>query len=102
MGKGYQVVLGDIQNVASAFDTEATTLTSLQGKLSPSPVGTGDGNVDAVLSALLDTFGVYGTAISGKLADHGKKLTTCHNNYKSNDSDVVALFNTMLDALGKG
>lgn len=102
MGKGYQVVLGDIQAVATAFGTESTTLHGLEPKLAPPPVGTGDAGLDATLRALLDTFGVYGSAITAKLSGHEKKLTTVHDNYKQNDADVVELFNTMLSALGEG
>jgi hypothetical protein len=102
MGAGYQVILSDIGQLATAFTSESANLKTLAPTLAPPPVGTGDAGLDGTLRFLLDTFGVYCTAITGKLSDHASKLTTCHNNYKQNDADVVELFNTMLTALGQG
>jgi hypothetical protein len=102
MGAGYQVILSDLGQLATAFGNESSTLKTLAPKLAPPPVGTGDAGLDATLQSLLDTFGVYGTALTKALSDHASKLSTCHNNYKQNDADVVLLFNTMISELEQG
>lgn len=102
MGAGYQVILSDIGQLATAFSSESSTVKALVSKLAPAGVGTGDSGLDATLRSLLDTFGVYGTALTKALSDHAGKLHTCHDNYKQNDADVVQLFNVMLSELEEG
>ena len=100
MGEGYQVVLGDLKAAASTFAAEAVALQKLQPEIQPAPVVSGDAGLDATLAALLGTFGVYGTALTGAIRDHGTKLEQCHDNYHQNDSDVVELYNTVMSQLG--
>jgi hypothetical protein len=99
MGAGYRVLLADLQATASAFNSEADALGRLAPKISPPAVDTGDGGLDATLSALLDTFGVYATALPARVREHGGKLQKCHDNYHRNESDVVELYNNMIKDL---
>jgi hypothetical protein len=96
MGAGYQVVYDDLGDMASAFTAESGTFAGLRGKMAPQPVDGGDATVDAGISAVLSLFASLNVGISTAMAEHGTKLKECHDDYKQNDSDVVALYNKVI------
>lgn len=100
MGAGYQVILTDLQAAASTFGREAGRLRTLQPRIQPPSVPSGDAALDATLRALLETFGVYGTSLSESVGEHGGKLQQCHDGYHRNEADVVELYNTVMGELG--
>jgi hypothetical protein len=97
MGKGYQVVLDDLQDMASTMSTESAALAGLRPRMAPNPVSGGDAAVDAGISAVLSLFASLNAAISGAMADHSKKVQETHDGYQEDDSDVALLFNDMIE-----
>jgi hypothetical protein len=67
MGAGYQVIYGDLGDLAGAFTAESSLFASLNA------------------------------GISGAMGEHGTKLRECHDDYHENDSDVVALYNKVIE-----
>jgi hypothetical protein len=96
MGAGYQVVYGDLQDLASAFTGESAQFAGLRPRMAPAPVDGGDATVNAGIAAVLALFASLKAGISGAMQEHGTKLRECHDDYHENDSDVVALYNKIL------
>jgi hypothetical protein len=95
MGAGYKVILGDLDAAAGAFTTESADFGKLRSRMSPAPVDGGDATVNAGIEAVLALFAAGNAALVKAMHEHGDKLKTCHDNYKEDDSDVVALYNKL-------
>ena len=93
MGAGYQVVYDDLGNLAGAFASESGTFAGLRPRMAPAPVDGGDATVNAGIAAVLSLFASLNAGISEAMGEHGTKLRETHDDYKENDSDVVALYN---------
>ena len=94
---GYQVVLADLAAAASAFSTESGDFAKLRPRMSPQPVDGGDDTVNAGIAAVLALFGQGNAGIAAAMAAHGVRLRACHDGYKADDADVVALYNKLID-----
>lgn len=97
MGAGYQVVHDDLQDLASAFGKESGDFAALRPRMAPAPVDGGDPTVTAGIAAVLSLFASLNAGISSAMGEHGTKLQECHDDYKENDSDVVALYNKVIE-----
>lgn len=95
---GFQVIYRDLAGAAEEFDSAASTVDKLRGDLTPSPVPTGDGELDGMLGALLIHFGALHDGIVRKLRGHHGKLATAHDNYKKTDADVARLLDKLMEA----
>jgi hypothetical protein len=60
--------------------------------------GTGDAELDKVLSALLLSAAALQAGFTRRLGAHGEALKGCYDTYVSTDADVERLFNTVLGA----
>src|ERR1700760_3623080 len=69
MGKGYQVVLDDLQDMARTMSTEGSALAGLRPRMAPSPVSGGDPAVDAGIRAALALLASLNAAISSAMAE---------------------------------
>jgi hypothetical protein len=96
MGAGYQVVYDDLGNLAGAFASESGTFAGLRPRMAPAPVDGGDATVNAGIAAVLSLFASLNAGISEAMREHGVKLQETHDDYKENDSDVVALYNKVI------
>jgi hypothetical protein len=97
MGKGYQVVLDDLQDMARTMSSESTQFAGLRPRMAPAPVSGGDATVDAGISAVLALFSSLNATISAAMADHGRKVQETHDGYKEDDSDVNLLFTDLIE-----
>ncbi|MEU4245577.1 DUF6317 family protein [Actinoplanes sp. NPDC026619] len=96
MGAGYQVVYGDLGDLAGAFTAESEEFAGLRPRMAPAPVDGGDATLNAGIAAVLSLFASLNAGISAAMDEHGVKLRECHDDYKENDSDVVALYNKVM------
>ena len=96
MGAGYQVVYGDLGDLAGAFTSESAQFAGLRPRMAPAPVDGGDATVDAGIAAVLSLFAALNAGIATAMAEHGTKLRECRDDYQENDSDVVALYNKVI------
>lgn len=97
MSDGYQVVLDDLQDMARTMTTESSEFAGLRGRMAPSPVDGGDATLNAGITAVLSLFASLNASVSDAMAEHGKKVQDTHDDYHANDSDVVGLFNKMIE-----
>jgi hypothetical protein len=97
MGAGYRVVLGDLEEMARAFSTEATDFEALRPRMAPAAVDGGEATVNSGIAAVLSLFASLNAGISEAMAEHGKRVRECHDDYKQNDSDVVGLYNKLIE-----
>jgi hypothetical protein len=97
MGASFQVILGDLQDLAGAFTKESDDFAGLRPRMAPAPVDAGDATVNAGMAAVLALFGSLNAGISKAMEEHGTKLEECHDDYHENDSDVVALYNKIIE-----
>jgi hypothetical protein len=97
MGAGYQVVYDDLQDLARAFSAECDEFAGLRPRMAPAPVDGGDATVNTGIRAVLSLFAALNAGISEAMGEHGTKLQECHDDYKENDSDVVVLYNKVIE-----
>jgi Family of unknown function (DUF6317) len=97
MGASFQVILGDLQDLAGAFTKESDDFAGLRPRMAPAPVDAGDATVNAGIAAVLSLFASLNAGISKAMEEHGTKLEECHDDYHENDSDVVALYNKIIE-----
>jgi hypothetical protein len=96
MSAGYKVILGDLDAMAKAFATESTDFARLRRRMSPDPVDGGDATLNAGIAAVLALLGAGNAALTTAMHEHADKLKKCHDGYKEDDSDVVALYNKLI------
>jgi hypothetical protein len=96
MGAGYQVVHDDLGDLAGSFVSESGQFAGLRPRMAPAAVDGGDATLDAGIAAVLSLFASLNAGISGAMAEHGRKLGECRDDYHENDSDVVALYNKVI------
>jgi hypothetical protein len=92
---GYDVVLGDLDSMASTFHTEADTYKELKPKVSPSPADTGDGTLNNVLQSVMETLDVLHSQMATAIDDHGTKLKTARDAYANKEIDNHGLFDDL-------
>jgi hypothetical protein len=97
MGAGYQVVLSDLQDMARSFTAESAEFGKLRPRMAPAPVDAGEITVNAGIGAVLNLFAALNASISDAMAEHGKAVQDCHDDYKQDDSDVAGLFNKLIE-----
>lgn len=95
---GFGVVYRDLSVAAQEFGDAAAGVDQLRGDMSPSPVPTGDGELDGMLGALFIHFGALHDGVVRKLRDHHEKLDKVRDNYKKTDSDVARLLDKLMEA----
>jgi hypothetical protein len=64
--------------------------------MSPDPVDGGDTTLNAGIAAVLALLGAGNAALTKAMGEHADKLKKCHDDYKEDDSDVVALYNKLI------
>jgi hypothetical protein len=96
MADGYQVVLDELAAAAGKFDQEGQSLTKVANGLPQSGPDTGDGSLNATLTAVLSATQYLGAALAEKATNHGGRLTTAHDNYRRTDSDNTQLFDELM------
>jgi hypothetical protein len=96
MGAGYHVVYADLGDLAGSFTTESGVFAELRPRMAPDPVDGGEATLNAGIAAVLSLFASLNAGISAAMGEHGVKLKECHDDYKENDADVVALYNKVI------
>jgi hypothetical protein len=97
MGAGYEVILSDLQDMARSFTAESTEFGGLRPRMAPAPIDAGEVTINAGIAAVLNLFASLNAGISDALAEHGKAVQDCHDDYQRDDSDVAGLFNKMIE-----
>jgi hypothetical protein len=97
MGAGYQVIHDDLQDLASSFKAESGQFAGLRPRMAPAPVDGGDATVNAGIAAVLSLFASLNASISEAMGEHGSKLQESHDEYEESDSDVLGLFNKVIE-----
>jgi hypothetical protein len=97
MGAGYRVVLDDLQDMARTMTAESAEFAGLRSRMAPAPVDGGEATLNAGIAAVVSLFASLNAAVSDAMADHGKKVQATHDDYRESDSDVVGLFNKMIE-----
>jgi len=92
---GYQVVLDDLSSMANTFHTEADASKALKAKMSPPAADTGDGNLNTVLQAVMETLDVLHTRMVTAIEDHGDKLAAARDSYARREIDNHGLFDDL-------
>jgi len=96
MAAGYQVVLDELAAAAGKFDQEGRSLSTVAKGLPQRSPDTGDGGLNATLTAVLAATQFLGATLAGQASDHGGKLTTAHGNYQRSDTDNTRLFDELM------
>lgn len=92
---GFDVVLGDLRAMANTFHTESDTYRELSTKVSPPLADTGDGSLNGVLKAVLETLAVLHAQMATSIDEHGHKLAAARDSYARREIDNRALFDDL-------
>lgn len=96
MAAGYQVTLDELAAAAGKFDQEGQSLTTVAQGVPQSGPDTGDGGLNATLTAVLSATQFLGETLAGQVTQHGGKLKTAHDNYQRTDAENQQLFDRLM------
>lgn len=96
VGDQYQVVLADLQEMASTFAREADCYQQIRQKLTPPVADTGDARLNATTKAVMQTLEVLHAKMVAQIEDHGQSLRAAHDSYQAHDIDNRELFEDLV------
>lgn len=96
MADQYQVVLADLQDMASTFGREAGNYQQIRPKLTPPVADSGDGRLNSTTNAVMQTLEVLHANMVALIEDHGQNLRAAHDNYQARDIDNRELFEDLV------
>ena len=96
MSAGYQVTLDELAAAAGKFSEEGQTLATVAKGVPQSGPDTGDGGLNATLSAVLSATQFLGETLAGQVTGHAGKLRGAHDSYQRSDTDNGQLFATLM------
>jgi hypothetical protein len=97
MSGGYNVVMGDLQDAASTFHTEAGIFKDIIPAGAPQPPSSGSGAFDGSLGALMQAVGMLHLQISADMDGNSTKLQHAHDSYQKTDQTLNQLFDEIKD-----
>ncbi|MGB6164516.1 MAG: DUF6317 family protein [Pseudonocardiaceae bacterium] len=97
---GFSVVLDDVSAMASTFYSEADIYRDLKSKVTPPTADTGDGALNGVLKAVMETLDVLHTNMATTIEDHGDKLKAARDVYAKQEIDNHGLFDDLMKDVG--
>jgi Family of unknown function (DUF6317) len=95
MSAGYQVTLDELAAAAGKFGEEGTSLSTVAKGVPESGPDTGDGGLNATLSAVLSATQFLGETLAGQVTAHAGKLHGAHDSYQRSDTDNSQLFDQL-------
>ncbi|KAA0021153.1 DUF6317 family protein [Antrihabitans cavernicola] len=93
---GFEVVLEDLQSMATTFNEQAGAYRAVTPKLTPAEADSGDGALNAVMHAVLELIGVLHQQLATSITQHSEKLATAHDSYQRRDIDNRFLFDDLM------
>ena len=96
MGAGYQVVLGDLKNMALTYHREATTYRALRPQVTPPIADGGDPALNDAIQIIMSAIDSLHTKLGDRIDDHGDKLMYAHDSYQRHDVDVHGVFEDLM------
>ncbi|HEX5114981.1 MAG TPA: DUF6317 family protein [Pseudonocardiaceae bacterium] len=93
---GFQVALGDLDQMAAAFSDEAGIYQGIRAKLDPPVADSGDGTLDQIMGAVLDTLNYLHGKMTESIDEHAAKLRTARDAYAKNETSLHGLYNDLM------
>jgi hypothetical protein len=91
LSDGFQVVMSDLQGMASTFRAEAQTFQTIMPK-SPSGIpDSGSAAFNGSLSAVVQLATLAHVQIGADIEDNGSKLQTAHDRYQHTEESLTEL-----------
>ncbi|HKB29329.1 MAG TPA: DUF6317 family protein [Streptosporangiaceae bacterium] len=97
MSGGFQVVVADLQQAASAFHAEAKTFAAIMPATCPALPDGGDAGFDGSLRSVVDAVCLLHLQIAGSIDNHGTRLQTAHDRYGRNEESLGRLCGQITD-----
>jgi hypothetical protein len=92
-GDGFQVVMSDLLDASSTFQTEAATFKAIMPTGGPSCPDGGDGAFDQNLQAVVQMIGALHLQAAGVMEVDSAKLKKAHDNYAHTEESLTQLCN---------
>ena len=96
MGSGYQVVLGDLQSMASTYQAEADAYRELKPQVAPPLADGGDPALNDSIKIIMEAIDSLHTKLADRIEEHGDKLSYVHDSYQRRDVDVHGAFEDLM------
>lgn len=96
MGAGFQVVLGDLDQMATTFSTEARTYQSISAKLNPPVADSGDGGLNEVMQGMLSLLSYLHGQMAASIDENATSLGSAKDAYAKTEMSVHDLYNNLM------
>ncbi len=96
MGAGFQVVLGDLDQMATTFSTEATTYQAVSDKLNPPVADSGDGSLNEVMQSMLTLLSYLHGKMAESIDEHASNLSSARDAYAKNETSIHGLYTDLM------
>jgi hypothetical protein len=100
MSDGYKVLMADVQDMASTFDSEAGTLSCSEVISGVSVPNGGDSVINSALSAAVQAAEMATTQLAAVIAAHGSKLDAAYNQYRTAEESSTQLCRQLTKLIG--
>jgi hypothetical protein len=97
---GYQVVLGDLLDMAQAFGKESRTLSGAVSAAGVSAPDAGDGMINGALSNALKTAGMATGQLAAVVDSHSQKLSRACKQYRDAEQTSTQLCQELASLIG--
>lgn len=91
-GDGFQVVMSDLLDASSTFQTEAATYKAIMPDGGPPCPDGGDGAFDQALHVAVQLIGALHLQASGVMDNDSAKLKKAHDNYANTEESLTQLY----------
>lgn len=100
MSDGYKVLMADVQDMASTFDSEADTLSCSSVISGVTVPNGGDSVINSALSAAAKAAEMATTQLAAVIAAHGSKLDAAYNQYRNAEETSTQLCQQLTKLIG--
>ncbi|HSZ40295.1 MAG TPA: DUF6317 family protein [Trebonia sp.] len=100
MSDGYKVLMADVQDMASTFDSEAGTLSCSEVISGVRVPDGGDSVINSALSAAVQAAEMATTQLAAVIAAHGSKLDAAYNQYRTAEESSTQLCQQLTKLIG--
>jgi hypothetical protein len=90
-GRGFQVVLSDLQSLAAVFRHESAALEGIMPGDGPPCPDAGGADVDAAMRATVQLLGLLHQQLAVVIGEHGRKLQAAYDNYEHTETSLARM-----------
>lgn len=95
MAASFEVVLADLQSMATTFHAEAGTYRDLVPGITPTAVDSGDGGLNAMMAGVFTSLATLHELMAESITQHGDQLGRARDAYTAREIDNRFLYDDL-------